>query len=497
MEVKTMAMRTSLSDPLKIADVCAGPRFGRIGITFCPGKTDPLAMTGGWNRDLALDLDAVRDWGATAVVTLVEPKELDLLKVPSLGEEVERRHMVWVHLPIVDVSAPDERFESSWVSAGEGLRSILRQGFDVVVHCRGGLGRAGTIAARLLAELGVAPKDAVRQVRHVRPGAIETLAQEDFVCRARPIPEQAPPTSLDAIRGRAAGSLLGLAVGDAVGTTLEFRSRDTYEPLRDMIGGGPFRLNAGEWTDDTAMALAIAESLLQNPELDEFDLLDRFVRWHTTGEYSCTGRCFDIGNTISQALRRFRGTRERFPGSTDLQSAGNGSLMRLAPIAVRFWNKRNSLQDAAARQSRTTHGAPEAVDACVLFAEVLADAIEGKPRSEVLRSRTGEYAGDIGRIAAGCWRGNPRQDIPSSGYVAHSLEAAFWCVASTADFGSAVLRAANLGGDADTTAAIAGQLAGALYGLEGIPARWRHRLAWGQRIEATATSLFTKSLGHV
>jgi ADP-ribosyl-[dinitrogen reductase] hydrolase len=138
-------------------------------------------MTGEWDRDLALDLDRVRDWGAGAVVTLLEPKELTLLKVEQLGEEILRRNMIWFHLPIVDVSIPDEQFENEWNVAGEELRSMLRRGLDVLVHCRGGLGRAGTIAARLLIELGMEPTKAIEHVRAVRPGAIETSDQERFV----------------------------------------------------------------------------------------------------------------------------------------------------------------------------------------------------------------------------------------------------------------------------------------------------------------------------
>ncbi|HEY4857451.1 MAG TPA: cyclin-dependent kinase inhibitor 3 family protein [Xanthobacteraceae bacterium] len=138
-------------------------------------------MSGEWERDLAVDLDAVRDWGASAVITLVEPKELTLLKVERLGEEVLRRNMLWFHLPIVDASIPDQRFEQEWEIAGEEVRGLLRGGRDVLVHCRGGLGRAGTIAARLLVELGMEPAEAIARVRAVRPRAIETPEQERFV----------------------------------------------------------------------------------------------------------------------------------------------------------------------------------------------------------------------------------------------------------------------------------------------------------------------------
>ena len=173
--------KTSLTHPLQIAAISAGPAFGRLGITFCPGKYDQHAMSGYWARDLALDLDVIRDWGAAAVVTLLEQKELTLLQVERLSEEVLHRSMLWFHLPIVDVSTPDKQFEQRWESAGDDLRTILRRGGDVLVHCRGGLGRAGTIGARLLIELGMEPATAITSVRAVRPGAIETRAQEKYV----------------------------------------------------------------------------------------------------------------------------------------------------------------------------------------------------------------------------------------------------------------------------------------------------------------------------
>jgi len=144
-------------------------------------------MTGEWDRDLALDLDAIRGWGAVAVVTLVEGHELAMLGVAHLGDEVSGRGMLWFHLPIIDVSTPDEEFERAWDSAGKELRSILRAGSDVFVHCRRGLGRAGTIAARLLVELGMKPRAAIAEVRRVRPGAIETDAQERFILGMRPL----------------------------------------------------------------------------------------------------------------------------------------------------------------------------------------------------------------------------------------------------------------------------------------------------------------------
>lgn len=260
------------------------------------------------------------------------------------------------------------------------------------------------------------------------------------------------------------------------------------------------------------MALALADSLLACPTLDERDLMTRFVAWHEKGTYSCTGTCFDIGVTTRQALARWKRTGNPVAGSTDPHTAGNGSLMRLAPVAVQHWQDRARLRDVAARQSRTTHAAPEAVDACVAYAELLADAIAGERRSVVLRARDELTAamtnaaalssaalpapldGAIAPILAGSWRGKARDAIHASGYVAHSLEAALWSVGSSGDVRGAVLRAANLGEDADTTAAITGQLAGALYGLSGIPEDWGGKLAWDSRITGMAKGLLSREL---
>lgn len=339
-------------------------------------------------------------------------------------------------------------------------------------------------------ELGVEPAAAVTAVREARPGAIENATQLQHVLAVKAVPERMPGCSTADICGRAIGAMIGLAVGDAIGTTLEFKTRDSYEPLTDMVGGGPFKLKPGQWTDDTSMALALMDSLAVKGELDEVDLMERFVRWHEKGEYSSTGRCFDIGITVRGALSRWKSTGDPIAGSTAPDTAGNGSLMRLAPVAVRWWRDRVKLRDIAARQSRTTHGAPEAVEACIAYAELLADAIEGRPRSEVLRAGQGPYAGAIAGIMAGSWRGKHRKAVRASGYVLQSLEAALWSVGRSGSFEEAVLMAANLGEDADTTAAIAGPLAGALYGLQEIPSRWLDKLAWRERMMERAENLF-------
>ena len=481
--------RTSARYPLRIDSVRPGDGRGRIGITFCPGKKQPDAQTGPWDRDLNLDLDAVQLWGATAVISLIEDCEFDELRVGGLPEAVQDRHMEWWHLPIRDTRTPGPNFENGWKAVGEAIRDRLRMGFDVVVHCKGGQGRAGTVAARLLVELGENPHDAIRKVRAARLGAVENREQEHHVEHCKLMPSIAPSKTREGIRDRAMGAFLGLAVGDALGTTLEFCGRDRKPRLVDIVGGGPFSLRPGCWTDDTSMALALADSLLAKETLDCRDLMDRFVAWWRNGEYSCTGSCFDIGNTIRQALERYLRTGDPLAGSTDRYSAGNGSLMRFAPVALRHWRDRDRLDNIAVQQSRTTHAATEAVDGCRAFATLLADAISGEPRRIVLAPRSFSGAPKIAEILGGGWRRKSRNSIHSSGYVVHTLEAAIWSVARTGNFRNAVVLAANLADDADTVAAVTGQLAGAIYGLSGIPKEWLDRIAWKDRLHDTARRL--------
>jgi ADP-ribosyl-[dinitrogen reductase] hydrolase len=296
-----------------------------------------------------------------------------------------------------------------------------------------------------------------------------------------------------ALRDRARGALLGLAVGDALGTTLEFTAKDSHEALTTMVGGGPFRLKAGEWTDDTSMALALGTSLLAKGGLDERDLMERFCAWAERGEYSHNGRCFDIGMTVSGALNRFRRTGDPVAGSTDPRSAGNGSLMRLALVPILHAFDREKRAEVSRRQSATTHGAEEAVEACAAYADLVAEAIQGRAKAEVLVSGEGwrpEKVARAMRMETLVW---DREEVRGSGYVIHSLEAALWAVGKAQDFREAVLLAANLGEDADTTAAITGQLAGALWGASSIPADWLGLLAWRDRITDLADRLYDLS----
>ena len=289
------------------------------------------------------------------------------------------------------------------------------------------------------------------------------------------------------------GALLGLAVGDALGTTVEFSPRGTFEPLTDMVGGGPFRLKVGEWTDDTSMALCLAESLLSCQGMDLRDQLDRYFQWWKIGHNSVNGVCFDIGNTVRSALANFSKTDDPHSGATHPMSAGNGSIMRLAPVPLFYALDPEVATDSAAESSRTTHGAEEAVDACRLFSFLILKALRGDTKDEVLSDSPNTYISNlcpsVTSIAEGCYKGKSRGDIRGSGYVIESLEAALWAFWSSDTFEEGALLAVNLGDDADTTGAVYGQIAGAFYGESGIPKHWLEKLAWRKRITKLADKL--------
>lgn len=262
--------------------------------------------------------------------------------------------------------------------------------------------------------------------------------------------------------------------------------------MTDMVGGGPFRLQPGEWTDDTSMALCLADSLIECQGFDAGDQMRRYLRWLRDGYRSATGRCFDVGNTVLGALERFEQTGDPFSGSEDPRSAGNGSIMRLAPVVLFFMPDVDRVVQYAAGSSRTTHGTAEAVDACRLLATILAALLSGASKEEALGAvRPDESLGSrMGDIAAGGYRTKSASEIRGSGYVVESLEAALWSFWHAESFEEAILRAANLGDDADTTVAVCGQLAGAHWGTEGIPTRWLRRLVLADEIGALADRLW-------
>jgi ADP-ribosyl-[dinitrogen reductase] hydrolase len=258
-----------------------------------------------------------------------------------------------------------------------------------------------------------------------------------------------------------------------------------------MMGGGPFNLKPGQWTDDTAMAICLAQSLLHRSGFDATDQMNRYLNWWRWGYPSPTGECFDIGMTVQDALLRFTATGEAIAGSTSPNTAGNGSLMRLAPVVLRYYPDLSDVLRYARLSSQTTHGAAEAVECCSVLAEVIANALSGMDsKSSVLSAAQGGLTSSaVISIAQTEYLSKRRDQIQGSGYCIASLEAALWCFATTDSFEAAIFAAANLGDDADTTAAIAGQVAGAFYGVDTIPTHWREQLYMSEDINAMAKGL--------
>lgn len=284
---------------------------------------------------------------------------------------------------------------------------------------------------------------------------------------------------------RYTGCLLGLAVGDALGAPVEFRPPGSFAPLTDMISGGPFNLQRGQYTDDTAMALCVAESILTQRLFDPVDQLQRFVRWYRHGYLSSTGECFDIGNTTRRSLEDFEHTGLAFRAAGGLRGS-NGAIMRLAPVAMAFARQPDEAIRLCGDSARTTHNFVESVDTCRLLGALIVGALAGEPKNRLLSPGFSPVQGLwerqpltslVQEISQGSYKHKSPPAIRGGGLSAESLEAALWAFYHSRSYEEGVLQAVNLGDDADSTGAVFGQLAGAYYGLPAIPACWLEALS--------------------
>lgn len=298
---------------------------------------------------------------------------------------------------------------------------------------------------------------------------------------------------------RYTGSILGLAIGDALGAPVEFMQRDTFTPVSDYQIGGKFNVAIGEYTDDTAMALCLAQSLIEKQGMDPQDQLDKYVAWYQDGYMSATGRSIGCGKTVLLSLMRFMRIRCNECGNSRMKKgAGNGSLMRVAPVALFYAKDLQTAMEMAAISSYTTHGLKVCADACMMMTGLMVGALEGKEKKELLSESYAKYllslpsevvSQEIEEIICGSYKLKSREEISSSGYVVSTLEAALWAFYHTDTFEEGVLLSVNLGHDADTVAAVYGQLAGAYYGVEGIPKHLRENLIHVKKIVITAKTL--------
>lgn len=281
------------------------------------------------------------------------------------------------------------------------------------------------------------------------------------------------------LKSRYLGSLLGLAVGDALGAPVEFKHRGSFPPVEEMQAGGPFNLKKGQWTDDTSLALCLGTSLVERNEFDPYDQIERYLKWFREGYMSCTGHCFDIGNTTKAALLRYEENKDIYAGSVD-DPPTNGSLMRLAPVALFYFKNLEDTIRYAGLSSKVTHAPLNCIKACEDLALYIHRALKGETKEEIFRDAPFDLKKSY-------------EEVSGKGDALLCLEGAMWCFYHSSSFAEGVKLAVNLGDDTDTTAAVFGQLAGAFYGVEAIPQVFLNDLWDKKLIEELALKLFNSS----
>lgn len=473
--------RTSITHPLQIAEIPLGK--GAIGLTFCPGKTGDSVFGDPWDRQLDIDVRALKSWGASVVLTLMEKHELDMLRVPGLGEAMQSADIEWIHLPIRDVSVPDEKFPRVWANLTKDLQRRLVLGERIVLHCRGGLGRTGLVAGLLLLDQGWSANDAIRKIRQVRPGAIETDEQEAYVRRYLPYLCHA--------------SLIGGAIGDSLGADIEFAS---LANIKAKFPNGVDRLAVthavapGWFTDDTQMTLFTAEGLIRayirgavkGISSVQDVVLNALLRWYTTqGGDSKKSFGPKKGLILHQKMWH-----QAAPGMTCLSalrdahkngiearndSKGCGTIMRVAPIAFGF--ERTGVRQAAIETSALTHGHAVGQLAAAAWAEILADVLMGRTLEiaavRAKRAYGHSMRGENSNIVADAITHAleaPSDGTPDTvealggGWVAEeALSIALYAARVGKGFEDGLRIAVTHSGDSDSTGAIAGNLLGILY----------------------------------
>ncbi len=407
----------------------------------------------------------------------------------------------YLRKPISDHSLPERREHMAEIL--ECLWRALRSRRPVYLHCRAGIGRTGTVAGCLLVERGLSGDEALNELNRLWqqseraaqwPSVPETPAQVEYVrtwtartCDGEPDPLLEPATLAAArgLRERYLGALLGLAIGDAVAAATQYRRPGRFAPVGDLLGGGPFDLPRGGWSDDTAMALCLAESLLECNGFDARDQVARYHRWQQEGYLSATGQCLGITAGTARALAMAQWRRQVFSGSHDPQLLDPEPLSRVTPTVMYFFAHADAAVEQAAQAARTTCQAPRVLTACRTLARAMHAALSGQPREMVL-----------GHAPAARREAAPGGEPPEAagGSAPAALAAAFDAFDRTRNFRDAVLAAANLGGHSDVVAAACGALAGAHYSASAIPTLWRNSLMKQQLIEGCADRLLTHAL---
>lgn len=471
--------RTSITHPIRINSLTAAN--GQIGLTLCPGKQGDSVFGADWARDMAVDIDAIAAWGADVVLTLIEDHEFDLLSVRGLGEAVKAANMAWLHFPIRDVDVPATDTAGAWRKLSSQLHDQLERGGKVLIHCRGGLGRAGTVAALLLIECGEGAAEAIRLVRAARPGAIETRAQEDWLL-AKDLPGDAKTLQACLVAG---------AMGDSLGADIEFQS---LASIRARFPNGlddlpPHDGLRGAITDDTQMTLFTAEGLIRAQVRGQMRGIchppsvvhHALLRWYRTQSGHSATHTDDTGLIKDPRLWARRapgmtcmaalGAAKRYGDAARNDSKGCGTIMRVAPVALMA--PRDRVRDLAIETSALTHGHVTGQLAAAAWAEMLADIAAGDPLEDTARRIAAEYVDMEGgaetveaiRAALAAPRDGKPETVEALGRgwtAEEALSIALYACLTGEDLAAALKIAVIHGGDSDSTGAIAGNMLGVM-----------------------------------
>src|SRR6266513_2724887 len=407
--------------------------------------------------------------GVSCFIDLTQPDEL-----PPYDAHLPP-HIDYLRMPIPDHGIPAQHGHMGELL--DRLHDALRAGRVVYLHCRAGIGRTGTVVGCLLAENGLSGQAALEELNRLW----QQSERAQLWAQVPETPEQTEYVRRWVRRDASRADPLFEPAN-------QYRRPGTFTPVGDMLGGGPFDLPRGGWSDDTAMALCLAESLLGCEGFDGRDQVARYRRWQHEGYLSCTGQCLGITAGTARALARAQWRRQPFSGSHDPGALDPEALSRVAPVAMYFFAQPAAAAEWAAEAARTTCQAPAVLTAGRALAQAVHAALSGKPRSVVPPQAQAVLDAAQHPSAA---RGHLDDGAPAA------LAAALEAFAGAGNFRDAVLSAANLGGNSDVVAAACGSLAGAHYTASAIPTLWRNSLIKKQLIESCADRLLARAMLQV
>ncbi len=482
-----------------------------------PGKILAGEYPGGRDeKSTAKRLRRLLDAGVSCFLDLTEPDEREPYELDLPGPYAPDA-VLYLRKPIPDHGLPAESWQMTEIL--DELDAALGEGRVVYLHCRAGIGRTNLVAGCWLTRSGMSGEAALARLNELWPGSgrsqdwptiPETAAQVEYVRlwqEARAPRVSAADTAVaSTLRDRYRGLMLGLAVGDALGQAVCQRKPGQFTPVGDLLGGGPFDLPRGAWSDETAMALCLATSLVECVEANAEDQLARYLAWQREGACSSTGQCIGISAATAKALATAQWSGNPLAGSHDPARPGKEPLARIGPAVAHALADPVAAIESAVAAARITHQAPLTLDAVRYFAGLLAGALQGASKQQLLAPMFSPVTGlweshalkaEVAAVAAGSWVAKAPPRIFGGGQAVEALEATLWAFNQGKSLKECLLLAVNLGGDADTTAAMVGQLAGAHYGAAAMPAPWRNSIVQGREIEAMADRLLEASLRNI